>query len=638
MALPALPDGVQKERIHVLRHGPVREGSYVALWVQQDVRAQCNHALEVAATIANAANLPLCAVYGLFEHFPNASSRAFAFLCDGLADLQTNLKARGVPLVVRRASPPEALLGLDPAPAAIIVDCGYAPICREWRARVAASVNCLVLEVETNVVVPQHLVSNVREPSAATFRQKQRPHLARFVKPLPPVDIRTPWGPQGFPDLGGVAFATGSELFRLLDVEGPPPCGLVGGETAALQRLAAFLPAILAYGSGKANSPANPKGSRLSPYLHFGYISPLTIVLRVRQIHGAVDDRASGVEVFLDEVIVRRELARNRVRTCAHPTSFDGLPDWAQATLLAHAGPRPGGNFPFVALERGETNDPHWNAAQWQLVATGHMHNYMRMYWAKQILAWTPDPREAFRLCVLLNDRYQLDGRDENGWMGIAWCFGEHDREFPERPVFGSVRPMTRSGLEAKFDMAKFQTLARDAVEAAAPWARELLPREAFRRAGGLQGIALFFRPLAGPPDAKRRAVEAGVGDGAIAASNTNCRGQALVSSTADPGIERATEPAVALLDSGQPDAKHQATLACAEEVAGMARVGDGGGAKAAEVASNTDEGKPVDVRSKFCVKVSLEVTEPGPPIATTAARGIQRYFPVATKRPVQER
>jgi deoxyribodipyrimidine photo-lyase len=91
------------------------------------------------------------------------------------------------------------------------------------------------------------------------------------------------------------------------------------------------------------------------------------------------------------------------------------------------------------------------------MVNTGWMHNYLRMYWAKKILEWSPSPQVAYQRAVFLNDRYELDGRDPNGYAGIAWALvGKHDRPWFNRPIFGSIRYMSRDGISRKFDAARY--------------------------------------------------------------------------------------------------------------------------------------------------------------------------------------
>jgi deoxyribodipyrimidine photo-lyase len=189
----------------------------------------------------------------------------------------------------------------------------------------------------------------------------------------------------------------------------------------------------------------------MSPYLHFGQISPIEIALRIRSAqHGSVRDRQS----YLEELIVRRELDFNFVHYCAKYDSFDGLPAWASKTLTQHArDPRPT-RYSLRDLESARTHDPYWNAAQLQMVRTGFMHNYMRMYWGKKIIEWTPSPRKAFRIAQHLNNKYFIDGRGPTAYANVAWLFGLHDRPWgPARKIFGTVRYMNEAGLLRKFDM-----------------------------------------------------------------------------------------------------------------------------------------------------------------------------------------
>jgi deoxyribodipyrimidine photo-lyase len=161
---------------------------------------------------------------------------------------------------------------------------------------------------------------------------------------------------------------------------------------------------------------------------------------------------AYGQAAFLEELIVRRELSFNFVHYNRAYDRFEGLPEWCRTTLLEHAqNPRPY-IYSRAELEAAATHDPYWNAAQKEMVLTGKMHSYMRMYWGKKILEWSASPREAFRTALALNNAYELDGRDANGFAGVAWCFGKHDRPWARRPVFGTIRTMNAAGLRRKFD------------------------------------------------------------------------------------------------------------------------------------------------------------------------------------------
>mmetsp|Transcript_17637 Transcript_17637/g.37439 ORF Transcript_17637/g.37439 Transcript_17637/m.37439 type:complete len:647 (-) Transcript_17637:7-1947(-) len=505
---------VDRGRVRVLNDRPSQPGAgYVLLWVQQDVRASCNHALELAIEEANRLDLPVLACYGLYERFPDATERAFRFLLEGLRDAAEGFAARGVHLVCRRMPPPEVVVSLASRAACVVVDCGYARICRAWRRQVAERLPELrLVQVESDVVVPVELASRCREPAAATLRPKLHRLLQRFLVPCPHVPLRRRAAELEPPGGPGEDLRDPAALLASLDVDRRVPLtkAFCGGTKQAESRLLAFLPKLRAYGTGKANDPSAPETSLLSSYLHFGHISPVELGLRVREAAeaqataGGGAKAAEGAATFLEELIVRRELARNFCLYCDVYDSFECLPEWARVSLLKHQGDRREQIYAFEQLERGDTGDPCWNAAQWEMVATGHMHNYMRMYWCKQIITWTEDPRTAFEWAVRLNNRYSLDGRDENGYMGIAWCFGHHDRPFPERPIFGEVRPMTRSGLEGKFNMQRYRRLVqrkcREAI-AVEPRLLTLLPHAALgggTAEGNCGGLLRFLAPPQG--------------------------------------------------------------------------------------------------------------------------------------------
>jgi deoxyribodipyrimidine photo-lyase len=219
------------------------------------------------------------------------------------------------------------------------------------------------------------------------------------------------------------------------------------GAKAAHRALLRFIEKRLnGYGEGR-NDPLADGCSGLSPYLHFGQLSPIELG-RLARRHGG-----KGLPAFLEQLVIRRELCRNFAWYRPQDyDSWDALPAWSRATLLEHAGDKRSFVYRRKDFEAGATHDRYWNAAQAQLVKTGSIHNYMRMYWGKMILAWSAHPEEAFYTALYLNDRYALDGRDPNGWAGVAWCFGLHDRPWPSRLVFGTVRAMAYSGLKKKFD------------------------------------------------------------------------------------------------------------------------------------------------------------------------------------------
>jgi deoxyribodipyrimidine photo-lyase len=288
--------------------------------------------------------------------------------------------------------------------------------------------------------------SQKEEYAAATFRPKVTRLLDRF---LHPVETPNPQHSSLALDLPTRAGESPDALLGQLSIDRtvPPSSVIRGGAAEAHRRFARFLAHRLDGFAEERTDPGGTGGSGMSPYLHFGQVSPVTLALRAQEQGG------DGVVAFLEELIVRRELAVNFVHYNYAYDSFASLPAWAQKTLADHQGDRREYVYSPEELERGRTHDPYWNAAQDEMVKTGSMHGYMRMYWGKKILEWSMSPPEAYRTALYLNNRYEIDGRDPNGYAGIAWCFGKHDRPWKEREIFGTVRYMNARGLERKFAM-----------------------------------------------------------------------------------------------------------------------------------------------------------------------------------------
>ncbi len=440
---------IHPERVRPLNDRPPRRGRYVLYWMQASVRTRANHALEHAIDAANAAGLPVVAAFGLTERYPEANARHFAFLLEGLADARAALEARGIPLVVLRGAPDEVALALAGDAARVVTDCGYLRHQQAWRRHVAEAAACAVEQVETDAVVPVETAQQKEAWSAGTLRPRIERQLARFLVPLVPRALRRDG--LGLDVPGGLDVSDPALLLGTLDVDrSVGPVATRGGETAAARVLEEFVEERLGAYATRRSDPSERGGSGLSPYLHFGHVSPLEIAVRARARHGA------GTDAFVEELVVRRELSFNFCHFNPRYDRYECLPDWARATLAAHEGdPRPA-LYDRDTLERGATADPYWNAAQREVVTTGSMHNYMRMYWGKKILEWTARPADAFALALALNNRWQLDGRDPNSYAGVAWVFGKHDRPWTERAVFGTVRSMNAKGLERKFDMERY--------------------------------------------------------------------------------------------------------------------------------------------------------------------------------------
>ncbi len=434
---------IHSERIRRLNRAAPRRGRYVAYWMQASQRAQCNHALEYAVRQANELDLPLVVCFGLTDRYPEANARHYAFMLEGLAETQTALERRGATFVLRRGDPSDIAIDVARSAALLVADRGYLRHHREWRQRVAQEVACPVIQVEADAVVPVESASPKAEYSAATLRPRLHRRLAEFLVPLAetPLRRRSPPATAAPPQLGE------------LDVEAVPPVPRFheGGTHRARRLLNQFIERRLRDYADRRNDPGGTCYSDLSPYIHFGQISPLEIALRVVEAAGR-----PAADAFLEQLIVRRELSINHVYYTEGYDHYESIPVWARQTLAAHTRDARGHTYGPGELEAGQTHDPYWNAAMREMVITGKMHPYMRMYWAKKILEWSLSPEAAFEIALALNNRYFLDGRDPNSFAGVAWCFGTHDRPWPERPVFGTVRTMTLGGLERKFDMAGY--------------------------------------------------------------------------------------------------------------------------------------------------------------------------------------
>ena len=425
--------------------------------MQAAQRAGTNHALEYAVGVSNELRKPLLVLFALTERYPEANERHYAFMLEGLRETQERLRERGIPMIVRRGEPDAVIAAFGRDAAAVVVDDGYVRIERRWRRSAAAALECPLIEVATNVIVPAEAASPKEEYAAATLRPRIYRRLDDFLRPLKTTPLRVPSPDPGLEswDIDG----TEEALARLdLDRRIGRVAAHRGGASEAERRLRSFVGRKLKAYAEDRNDPTVDGLSGLSPYLHFGQISPLTVALAVKK------GPAYGQAAFLEELIVRRELSFNFVRYNQAYDKFDGLPDWCRTTLLEHArDPRPA-VYTRAELERAATHDPYWNAAQREMVLTGKMHGYMRMYWGKKILEWSVSPRHAYRTALALNNAYELDGRDPNGFGGVAWTFGKHDRPWGRRPVFGTVRAMTAAGLRRKFDadayVRKIETLA----------------------------------------------------------------------------------------------------------------------------------------------------------------------------------
>lgn len=456
---------IQEERIQHLSKKPFQKGRYVLYWVQAAPRVACNHAYQYAVREANRLSLPLLACFDLTPGYPEATSPHYRFMIEGLLSLSSALEEQGVLFTILTGVPGAAPLALGADAALVVTDRGYLRIQDGWRDQVADELECPLIQVETNVVVPVSAASPKEEWSAATFRTKITPQIERFLVPL---EQKRPARSSLGVDPGSKKELPAESLLAGVLRDTPPsssslqpdPLPWSGGENAAIEQLTGFIRRDLDRFPAGRNDPNAGALSCMSPYLHFGQISPVFIAQKV------LASKSPAAGTYLEELIVRRELAMNFVHYNPNYDDYSGLPDWAKKTLTRHSADLREYSYRLDEFESAKTHDPSWNAAQREMVLTGKMHGYMRMYWGKKILEWSETPEEAYRTALSLNNQYELDGRDPNGYAGVAWCFGKHDRAWQERPVFGKIRYMNAAGLKRKFDVGRYVTR----IEALGSW------------------------------------------------------------------------------------------------------------------------------------------------------------------------
>ncbi len=449
-------NGIQKfsddPRVTVRKAGtPDPDGKCVVYWMQRSQRAIDNSALDSAVNVGNELGKPVVVFFAPVPSHAHENLRNFSFLADGIPDIAQALARRSVGFVLC-AYPAQSLLKFceEVRPAIVIGDDDPLHEAEQWRTRFARQIRSPFWTVDADVIVPSKLLG--REHYAArTIRPRLHELLPKFLLQPSNPGARVPWPSPPSP----LSLPSEEDFTRewALDRSVQRVANWRGGSKQALQTLEAFARERLDAYPDQRNRPELDGTSRLSPYLHFGHIGPHTVALAIKNRNAP----ASAKHAFLEQLIVRRELAVNFVRFNASYDSMECLELWANRSFAQHSGDRRPIIYNDAQLQNAETHDQLWNAAQKQMIITGWMHNYLRMYWAKKILEWSPSVAVAFQRAIRLNDRYELDGRDPNGYAGIAWAIvGKHDRAWSDRPVFGKVRFMSLASTGRKFDSEKF--------------------------------------------------------------------------------------------------------------------------------------------------------------------------------------
>jgi deoxyribodipyrimidine photo-lyase len=406
--------------------------------------------------IANLLELPLVVYFAGISNFPHANLRHYVFLNQGLVDVKEDLARRNIEFVLRNAPHESHERLLKDVHAAMVL--GDENPMREpemWRKTLAEKIRIPFWTVDTDVVVPSKLIEKAQF-GAYTIRPRLYRLLPEYLVPYENPHAQVAWKrPKGF--LADDLSKDITEGWKDLDRSVGPVEAWRGGTHAGLERLKLFTSKMLGQYEVMRNKPETDGTSAMSPYLHYGHVGPQTIALAVARAAEEDPTLKPAKESYFNELIAWRELSVNFVKYNPKYDSHEAAEDWAKTTIAEHARDEREHIYTLKQFEAGETHDELWNAAQTQMVEYGWMHNYMRMYWAKKILEWTPDVQSAMKAAIYLNDKYFLDGRDPNGYAGIAWAIlGKFDRAWGSRPVFGKRRYMSGASTGKKFDSKKY--------------------------------------------------------------------------------------------------------------------------------------------------------------------------------------
>lgn len=438
---------VNPKRVRLLQKGEDKKGT-VVYWMSRDQRVHDNWALLFAQYISDKKKEPVAVVFNLVQDFLDATIRQYGFMLKGLEETERELKKYNIPFFLLIGDPgneiPEFLKRINAS--VLIADFDPLKIKRIWKRDVAGKINLPFYEVDAHNIVPALYVSDKEEFAAYTIRSKIYKALPEFLEEYPDLKKQKTSEYLSSDPIDWSNITSGLKIdFSVGELNRIKP-----GSSASAKMLDDFLDNRFENYEFDRNDPSKNGQSNLSPYLHFGQISAQRIALNVQKHNG----KKESEKAFLEELIVRKELSDNFCYFNKNYDSFNGFRDWAKESLLKHKADKREFIYTKEQFEKAGTHEDLWNAAQRELVSTGKLHGYMRMYWAKKILEWTNTPEYAMKIAVYLNDKYSLDGRDPNGYTGCAWSIGGiHDRPWFERKVFGMIRYMNRNGASKKFDI-----------------------------------------------------------------------------------------------------------------------------------------------------------------------------------------
>lgn len=441
---------VDSRRVRCLNSKPILSGA-VLYWMQRDQRVEDNWALLYAAQCAKEAKMPLIVAFNLVPSFGDASQRQYTCMFAGLREVEKSLHLIGVPFYVLAGQPADTIASFTEAHdiGQVVTDFYPLHFTTAWRTVVAKKISVRLTEVDAHNIIPIWEASPKLEYAAYTLRPKIHRLLPQFLKPFPKLKV------EFQRNITLPIMIDWEQLLKTITANSHVLAvdWLVPGAQAAHKTLQEFIKERLAEYATKRNDPNANYLSNMSPYLHMGHISAQRVALEILNS----DVQRSTKDIYLEELIVRRELADN---FCFYNPDYDkvaGAHAWAQKTIAEHAKDTREFIYTRPEFETARTHDDLWNAAQRQMTSEGKMHGFMRMYWAKKILEWTPDAQTAIDTALYLNDKYELDGNDPNGVTGVMWSIcGVHDRAWNERPIFGKIRYMNYAGCKRKFDIKAY--------------------------------------------------------------------------------------------------------------------------------------------------------------------------------------
>jgi deoxyribodipyrimidine photo-lyase len=444
---------IKPERIRLIRKGKNDNlDGPVIYWMSRDQRIDDNWAVLCAQNMALERHKPLEIVFCIVPRFEGAAWRQYDFMLKGLAETEKRSAELNITFKVLEGEPSSCLpayLSLKKC-SVLVTDFDPLKIKKQWLEEIAQLINIPLYQVDAHNITPCWIASKKQEYSAYTFRRKTADSLREYCDNFG-IPVRHPFS-STVSDR-----KTDWELIKksiMADRNIQPVSWIKPGRAAAKKTLGIFIRKRLHLYSSSANDPTSGVQSDLSAYIHFGQIAAQRIALEIKGFKTKADE---NILSFLEQLVVRRELADN---FCNYNDNYDSLAcaaEWAKKTLETHRRDRREYLYGVKQFEEGTTHDSLWNAAQNELVVRGKMHGYMRMYWAKKILEWSETPEEAIEKAIYLNDRYELDGRDPNGYAGIMWSIcGIHDRAWAERPIYGKIRYINYSGCRRKFSVEKY--------------------------------------------------------------------------------------------------------------------------------------------------------------------------------------